>query len=88
MKIYVPKQENKQGWLLDGQTIEISINPSESVGQLKSTIAEKLNLPANKQNLRVENMPFLKDKDSLAFYNLDESKEISLGIKERGKRKK
>jgi len=89
IKVVVPVYENKNGWKLEGQTLEFNFKVSELVSTLKDAISKALNgMPANKQNLKVEGLPFLKDKDTLAQYNLEDQVEIQLGVKERGKRKK
>lgn len=89
LRVIVPQQENKNGWALDGQTLEFHMPVSQKVQELKEQITTALQgIPANKQNLKVEGLPFLKDKDSLASYNLSSGVEIHLGVKERGKRKK
>ena len=89
IKIAIPEYENKNNWNLEGQTLEFRMNVSEKVSVLKAKLSEALNgMPANKQNLKVEGLPFLKDKDTLAQYNLEDNVEINLGVKERGRRKK
>ena len=88
LKVIVPQQENKNGWALDGQTLEFSMSVAQKVSELKEQLTTALQIPTNKQNLKVEGLPFLKDKDSLAVYNLSSGVEIQLGVKERGKRKK
>ena len=89
LKVASPLHENKNGWKLDGQTIEIPILVSEKISALKEAICTAVNgLPGNKQNLKVEGLPYFKDKDSLAIYNLVTGTDIVMGVKERGKRRK
>lgn len=87
--VVIPNYENKNGWDLKGQTLTFNFRVSEPVSALKDALSKSLNgMPSNKQNLKVEGLPFLKDKDSLANYNLDDNVEIQLSVKERGKRRK
>lgn len=87
--VHIPSYENKNGWDLKGQSLTFNFRVSELVSSLKDALSKQLNgMPANKQNLKVEGLPFLKDKDTLAQYNLDNNVEIQLSVKERGKRRK
>jgi hypothetical protein len=45
-------------------------------------------MPASKMRLKTFNHSILKDKFTVAFYNLIDNSMIELGIKERGRRKK
>ena len=72
-------------WGLKGQMIQIQIDPKTGIFELKETLSLYLEgLPAKKIRLRSPNHSFLKDKYSIARYNLIENTIIDLGIKERG----
>ncbi len=57
---------------------------------LKKLLKARLGLPATKQKLGIEGMGFLKDAKSLAHYNCGgpQGRLVTLGVKERGGRKK
>ena len=89
MRVVAPEHENKAGWDLTGQTIELRLSLTGPVSALKEASCTAVGgLPANKQNLKVEGLPYLKDKETLASYNLEAGVEIQLTVKERGKRRK
>lgn len=73
---------------LKGQYLDLTIQSlAETVGSLKEKIATDISLPANKQKLTfLANV--LKDSASLAFYNVGPGETVSLGLKERGGRKR
>lgn len=70
------------------QEIEMSAPLKKLVESLKAGIAKFTKLPAKKQKLHIEGMGFLKDKMSLAYYNIGDGTRIVLEVKERGGRKK
>ncbi|OVA12110.1 SWAP/Surp [Macleaya cordata] len=73
---------------LKGQLLEITVQSlSETIGSLKERIAEELQLPAKKQKLSGQ-AGFLKDNLSLAYYNIGAGESLTLGLRERGGRKK
>jgi splicing factor 3A subunit 1 len=51
-------------------------------------IKEGLGMPQNKQKLKAPGISILKDQNSLAYYNMRSGTSVSLGVKERGGRKK
>ncbi|GMH40484.1 hypothetical protein BSKO_08388 [Bryopsis sp. KO-2023] len=74
---------------LIGQMLLVEVaSLSDSIGHLKSRLAGELGLPANKQKLAREGVGFVKDEFSLAHYNISEDVVLTLGVKERGGRKK
>lgn len=73
---------------LKGQVVDIHVQfLSETVVSLKEKIAREIQVPANKQKLRGK-AGFLKDKLSLAYYNVGEGDMLFLSLRERGGRKK
>lgn len=58
------------------------------MGELKERLASVTGLAANKQRLTREGCGFLRDEQSLAFYNVVPDVVLQLSTKERGGRKK
>jgi len=87
--VRVPKVADKSDWFLNGQALEITLEVTKTVKDLKKEISKRLNnMPTNKQKVKVEGQGFFKDKFSLAYYNIKDGTDVTLGIKERGGRKK
>lgn len=74
--------------LEEGESFELSMPVMTSVKVLKDSLAEKTSIPVNKQILKSEHLGFLKDKLTLAHYNLASGSVLSLSTKERGGKKK
>ncbi|XP_053980411.1 splicing factor 3A subunit 1 isoform X1 [Hylaeus volcanicus] len=87
LNIAVPMMTEKAEWKLNGQTLNITLQVSDSVATMKALIHEQTGMPPGKQKLQYEGM-FFKDSNSLAYYNLTSGNVINLLPKERGGRKK
>lgn len=87
IRVLVTKHNNKD-WKLQGQEINMSAPLKSTVAKLKSVMAQYTKLPANKQKLQMDKVGFLKDKMTLAAYNIGDGAIITLEVKERGGRKK
>lgn len=87
IRVMVTKHNNKD-WKLQGQEINMSAPLKSTVAKLKSVMARHTKLPANRQKLQMDKVGFLKDKMTLAAYNLSDGAIITLEVKERGGRKK
>jgi splicing factor 3A subunit 1 len=88
IKVKLPNNA-KSNEKLNGEVLEVEVETlSISVQALKQMLSPMLGLAANKQKLQVDTVGFLKDNLSLAHYNLSEESTVSLGVKERGGRKK
>lgn len=87
VRIKVPVHGNAE-WELKGQEIVMSVPLRSTVGKLKAFLSKETKLPANKQKLQYGPAGFMKDKMSLAFYNISNSAAIVLEVKERGGRKR
>lgn len=87
INIAVPLMAEKAEWKLNGQTLGITLQPSDTVAVLKARIHEQTGMPPGKQKLQYEGM-FFKDNNTLAYYNLTSGNVINLQQKERGGRKK
>ncbi|XP_001607186.2 splicing factor 3A subunit 1-like [Nasonia vitripennis] len=87
LNIAVPMMAEKTEWKLNGQTLQISLQITDSVATMKARIHEQTGMPPGKQKLQYEGM-FFKDSNSLAYYNLTSGNVVNLLPKERGGRKK
>lgn len=85
--IKVPKHGNAN-WDLQGQEIELKAPLKSTIGKLKKKLTGALKVPANKQKLQCTTAGFMKDKMTLAFYNIADKNVIQMEVKERGGRKK
>jgi splicing factor 3A subunit 1 len=76
-------------WPLHGQTLRIQIVINDTIQNLKEKVADSLGgMPANKQKLKTDDFGFLKETNTLAYYNVKDGFTIELTVKERGGRKK
>ena len=74
--------------MLNGQLMEVEVaSLQDTVGELKSRLAEFVGIAANKQKIGRDQL-FLKDELTLAHYNVSPDIQLTLGLKERGGRKK
>lgn len=87
LNIVVPMMTEKAEWKLNGQTLNITLQISDTVATMKALIHEQTGMPPGKQKLQYEGM-FFKDNNTLAYYNLTSGNAINLLPKERGGRKK
>jgi splicing factor 3A subunit 1 len=88
VKVSVPSVPEKSEWKLNGQVIEVQVNISDTIRNLKEKIQEILSMPVNRQKLKARELGVLNDQKTLAFYNFAQTMELELTIKERGGRKK
>lgn len=86
-KVMVPKADDKPEWKLKGQMLTYTLPLTDSIAVMKAKLNESLGLPAGKQKLQYDGI-FMKDSNSLAYYNINKGAVISLQLKERGGRKK
>jgi splicing factor 3A subunit 1 len=76
-------------WPLHGQTLRIQIVINDTIQNLKEKVADSLGgMPANKQKLKTDELGYLKETNTLAYYNAKDGFTIELTVKERGGRKK
>lgn len=85
--VRVPVHPSKD-WQLEGQEINVEVPLRKSVADLKDVLAKCVRLPTNKQKLQFGNAGFMKDRMSLASYNIPPGGTIHLEVKERGGRSK
>jgi len=83
---------NVEKWeMLDGRSLSIQVNVSETIKSFKKILSdheELKGLAANKIQLKHPSFGFLKDNMTLGKYNLDEGDGVELSVKTRGGRKK
>jgi hypothetical protein len=82
-----PNEKNK-AWKLDGSTHSLSVRNDTTVEEVKQMLEVRTGLPPNLQKLKHATKGFLKDKDSLAFYNLRAGDAVELTRQQRGGKKK
>jgi splicing factor 3A subunit 1 len=89
VKFYVqcPVVADKPEWNLNGQSIPMTMPLTETVQSIKNKLTDLLTMPAAKQKLQLDSL-FIKDQNTLAYYNLYPESVIQLQLKERGGRKK
>ncbi|XP_060699585.1 splicing factor 3A subunit 1 [Hemiscyllium ocellatum] len=87
VKIQVPNMQDKSEWKLNGQILVFTLPLTDQVSVVKVKIHEATGMPAGKQKLQYEGI-FIKDSNSLAYYNVTSGSVIHLAFKERGGRKK
>merc|ERR550517_855166 len=87
LSVAVPNVPDKPEWKLEGQMMSLTLALTETVNTIKQRIMEEIGMPQGKQKLQHENI-FLKDANSLAYYNLLPGTVLNLQLKERGGRKK
>lgn len=87
IKVQVPNMQDKTEWKLNGQGLVFTLPLTDQVSVIKVKIHEATGMPAGKQKLQYEGI-FIKDSNSLAYYNMASGAVIHLALKERGGRKK
>lgn len=86
-KVQVPSMAEKSEWKLNGQQLSLTLPLTDVVSVIKAKIFEAISMPPGKQKLQLEGM-FIKDSNSLAYYNISSNSVVSLQLKERGGRRK
>ena len=86
-QVQCPHLPEKPEWNLNGQTLTINLPVQDQVSVIKAIIAGQIDMPIGKQKLQLGTI-FLKDSNTLAFYNFSEESMVQLVVKERGGRKK
>ena len=93
IRVHVQESEEKGTWKLNGQTINLSLEISETVGKLKDLLQPDLDMPPNKMNLKLitakdpDSLGYLRDQNTLAYYNINNVSILQLTKKERGRKK-
>ncbi|KAL0038699.1 hypothetical protein WJX79_003797 [Trebouxia sp. C0005] len=88
-KVLLLCPDTDESEMLNGQLLEVDVaSLQDTVGELKSRLVEVVGIPANKQKIGRDQLGFLKDELTLAHYNISPDIQLTLGVKERGGRKK
>jgi len=85
--VQIPNMPDKGEWKLDGITIRLTLPPTDQVSVIKAKLHEITGMPAGKQKLQLGGI-FIKDSNTLAYYNVTPASLVQLQLKERGGRKK
>ncbi|UJR14059.1 hypothetical protein I4U23_001056 [Adineta vaga] len=86
--IQLPIVPEKPEWNLNGQALPLTLPITDPISVIKAKLSDLLGgMPAGKQKL-VYNDMFVKDSNSLGFYNMVKGSVVYLQMKERGGRKK
>ncbi|CAF3094846.1 unnamed protein product [Rotaria socialis] len=86
--VQLPIVPEKPEWNLNGQAIPLTMPLTDPISVIKAKLSDLLGgMPAGKQKL-VYNDMFVKDSNSLGFYNMMNGSVVYLQLKERGGRKK
>lgn len=85
--VQIPNMPDKGEWKLDGNTIRLTLPPTDQVSVIKAKLHEITGMPAGKQKLQLGGI-FIKDSNTLAYYNVTPASLVQLQLKERGGRKK
>jgi splicing factor 3A subunit 1 len=89
LKIQLPTSEEKQEWNLNGQVLEITIEPQATIATLKEKLSAQLGgMPVNKQKLKTADSGFFKDTCTLAYYNVGSGTTLYMNVKSRGRGRK
>ncbi|KAM9173315.1 LOW QUALITY PROTEIN: splicing factor 3A subunit 1-like [Pangshura tecta] len=87
VNVQVPNMQDKTEWKPNGQVLVFTLPLSDQVSVIKVKIHEATGMPARKQKLQYEGI-FIKDSNSLAYYNMISGSVIHSALKGRGGRKK
>lgn len=88
LTIHLPVDNSNPTWALRGQAITVVIDIGATVKALKQQISEMQGgMPISKQQLKHAVHGFLKDAQTLGYYNLVSGMELQLTVRSRGGRK-
>jgi len=93
LRVQVQESADKGTWKLNGQTLNINLDIGETVLKLKEKLQAELEMPPNKMNLKLvtakdpDSLGFLRDQNTLAYYNINNVSILQLTKKERGRKK-
>lgn len=71
---------------LNGQLLAVEVaSLADSVGDLKARLQAVTSIAPNKQRLAREGVGFMRDEQSLAFYNVGPNVQLALSLRTRGR---
>jgi len=85
--VQCPTMPEKTEWKLQGQRLQFKLPLTDEVSVIKALIHEETKMPAGKQKLQLDGL-FIKDNNTLAFYNMMQGNIVVLQVKERGGRRR
>jgi len=71
-----PMHINVKHW--DGTVITLDVNPTDTIGDIKSMVDDKMDIPPEYQRLKFEGKPLKKDGKTLKDYNIKNKDTIEL----------
>lgn len=86
-RVQLPNISEKAEWKLNGQIVTLTLPLTDMVSVIKAKIHDETGMPPGKQKLQYDGM-FIKDSNTLAYYNVLQGGTVLLQVKERGGRKK
>jgi splicing factor 3A subunit 1 len=86
-KVQVPHVADKPEWKLNGQVVNLTLAPRDSMTTLKNRIQDQLGIPSAKQKVQFDGV-YVKDNQTMAACNIKPGSVVFLQVKERGGRKK
>ena len=88
LSVQIPDDESNAGWNFNGQVVSLSVDVMTKISAVKAQLKVELGgMPANKMQLKDENVGFLKDGVTLARLNIGPTANLELIPKTRGGRK-
>lgn len=86
LTILLPTLPGKYGGKLTGQTLSLPVKLTDKTSEIKAKVQAETGMPPGKQTIKVGTVT-MNNINSLAFYNINESKPITVSEKTRGGRK-
>ena len=83
--VRVPNDGGKSGWNFIGQVLRFSMDPKETIGQLKVILRSYLKIPEEKIELKTHDANVMEDKLPLGYYHTSADNMLELNMKEKKK---
>ena len=85
--VQCPGMPEKNDWKLYGQRVQFKLPLTDEVTAVKALVEKETKMPAGKQKFK-HNSLFMKDNNSLAYYNVKQGDVVELHVKQRGGRRR
>ena len=85
--VQCPRMPEKNDWKLHGQRLQFKLPLTDEVTAVKALVEKETKMPAGKQKFK-HNSLFMKDNNSLAYYNVKQGDVVELHVKQRGGRRR